>query len=263
MVNIIDSTQNEKIKRVVKLSSSSRYRKQKGEFVLEGLRLCRDAADCGVKIKQVFFTTNIFEKNQEDIRRIIAKSDSANQISPQVCSKLSTTQTSQGVFCVCQTVKQFSQSDISYSGKYIVLENIQDPANLGAICRTAEALGISGAIIEAGCDIYNPKAQRAAMGSLLRLPVINTDNLLETLTILKTHGMKIYATTPDSTAKDITCADLNPGLAVVIGNEGNGVSQNVLELCQPLTIPMHGNAQSLNASMAAAIVMWELVRDEK
>ena len=151
-------------------------------------------------------------------------------------------------------------SEVDFTGKYIALENIQDPANLGAVCRTAEALGISGVIAEGGCDIYSPKAQRAAMGSLLRLPVIRCEDLAETLSYLGENGMKLYATTPDTDAEKITLCDMSGGVVSVIGNEANGVSDEIFELCQKVTIPMLGRAESLNASMAAAITMWEIMR---
>ncbi|MCM1391586.1 MAG: RNA methyltransferase, partial [Ruminococcus sp.] len=168
-----------------------------------------------------------------------------------------------GVFCVCKTLPEIDEGMISPNGKYIALENIQDPANLGAICRTAEALGISGAIVENGCDIYNPKAQRASMGSLLRLPVIRTTNLASLLIRSGENGMKIYATTPDANAVKITDADMSGGVIAVIGNEANGVTDEIFKVCKKITIQMLGRAESLNASMAAAVTMWEMMRGEE
>ena len=151
-------------------------------------------------------------------------------------------------------------ADIRFEGKYIALENIQDPSNLGAICRTAEALGVDGAILSGCCDRYSPKVQRGAMGSLLRLNIIDCDNLRELLVSLGEKGMKLYATTPDDTAQKITECDMSGGVVAVIGNEGNGVTDEVFSVCEKVTIPMLGRAESLNASMAAAITMWEMMR---
>ena len=144
--------------------------------------------------------------------------------------------------------------------KYIALENIQDPSNLGAIIRTAEALGIDGAVLCSCCDIYNPKAQRAAMGSLLRLPLMITKDLSAVISDCEKKGILTLATVPDSSAKKITQTDMSEGVLAVIGNEGSGVSQEIKALCEKVTIPMLGRAESLNASMAAAIVMWEIMR---
>jgi TrmH family RNA methyltransferase len=181
-------------------------------------------------------------------------------VSTSVEQKLTQAQTPQGVFCLCK--KRENDSTIDIRGKYIVLENVQDPANFGAVCRTAEALGISGAITSGCCDLYNPKTQRAAMGSALRLPIIETDDLASLLVALAEKGMKLYATTPREDAKKITELSFDGGALAVIGNEGNGVSDEIFALCEKITIPMGGRAESLNASMAAAITMWEMMRND-
>lgn len=254
----IDSVSNDKIKLATKIASSSKHRKKEGLFFLEGLRLCRDAALTGMEIESAYFTKKATQKNSEEVSFICEKAKAYFEISDSVEAKLSQTETSQGFFCLCRMKKQ--NSEINLSGKYIALENIQDPSNLGAIARTAEALGIDGAILSGCCDRYSPKSQRAAMGSLLRLSITECDNLTEMLEKLKAEGMKLYATTPDENAKKITECDMTGGVVAVIGNEGAGVSDRVFSLCEKVTIPMLGRAESLNASMAAAITMWEMMR---
>lgn len=256
----IDSVSNERIKSAVKIASSAKTRRQTGMFFLEGLRLCRDAAATGYEIDSFFVSRRAYEKFSEDADFIAEKALHSFIVSDLVENKLGVTQTSQGFYCLCRISDNFSIDDIDFSGKYIALENIQDPANLGAVARTAEALGISGIIAEGGCDIYSPKAQRAAMGSLLRLPVIRCESLSDTLSFLSEKGMKLYATTPENSAEKITVCDMSGGIVAVIGNEANGVSDEVFSLCKKVTIPMLGRAESLNASMAAAITMWEMMR---
>lgn len=256
----IDSANNEKIKYAVKIAASSSKRKEDRIFFLEGLRLCRDAALTGIKIKILFVTDKAYEKNQDDADFIAEKAESAYLVSQVVANKMSLTENSQGFYCLCEYSGVLSEKDMDPKGKYIALENVRDPSNLGAICRTAEALGISGAIMCGCCDRFGPKAQRAAMGSLLRLPVIETENLPATLLSLKERGMKLYATTPDEKAEIITKSNMNGGVVSVIGNEANGVTDEVFSVCEKLTIPMKGRAESLNASMAAAITMWEMMR---
>ena len=254
----IDSLSNEKIKLCTRVISSSKHRRQSGMFFLEGLRLCRDAALSGCEIEFAFFTRKAIEAKQEAVELIAEKSKQYFEISDQVASKLSLTETSQGFYCLCRIPSE--SNEIRTDGKYIVLENIQDPANLGAVCRTAEALGIDGAVLCGCCDRYSPKSQRAAMGSLLRLGITECESLPELLVSLKGKGMKVYATTPDADALSITGCDMSGGVLAVIGNEGNGVSQEVFSVCTKMTIPMLGRAESLNASMAAAITMWEMMR---
>lgn len=256
----IESVSNEKIKLAVKVADSSKHRRQTGLFFLEGLRLCRDAAITDYEIECAFATDAAYKKFPEDVEFIFSKSKNNYLISEIVEQKITRAQTPQGIFCICR--KKEAGHKINFNGKYIALENIQDPANLGAVCRTAEALGISGAITYACCDLYNPKTQRSAMGSALRLPIVETSDLKETLLELEKKGMKLYATTPDSSASKITDEDMSGGVIAVIGNEGNGVSDDIFAICRKVTIPMAGRAESLNASMAAAITMWEMMRNE-
>ncbi len=259
-MNRLDSVSNEKIKLAVKVAASSKARKETGLFFLEGVRLCRDSALTGTVIRYAFFTDKAYEKFTADADFICSKSKESFLISEAVANKLALTQTSQGFFCLCEKGDTLPLSSACINGKYIALENIQDPANLGAICRTAEALGIKGAIVYGCCDHYSPKSQRAAMGSLLRLPVYESENLCLDLETFKYKGVKVYATSPDSSARKITEVPMDGDVICVIGNEGNGVSEEVFSLCEKVTIPMQGNAESLNASMAAAITMWEMMR---
>ncbi|MGN0469065.1 MAG: TrmH family RNA methyltransferase [Acutalibacteraceae bacterium] len=258
----INSPSNEKIKHAVKIAASSKYRKECSQFFLEGLRLCFDAAKNGSKINSVFFTEKAFEKNSETVERIVDCAASSFCISVSVCAKLSQTQSSQGVFCLCDCDEPDEKNKIDFSKKYIALENVQNPDNLGAISRTAEAFGLGGIILSGGCDIYNPKALRASMGSLLRLPVIRTDYMASFLKELEENGMKIYATTPDSSAQKITDADFSSAAVCVIGNEANGISDEVFDVCRKVTIPMSGRTESFNAATAAAVTMWEMVRKQ-
>lgn len=258
----IISVQNTKIKYVSKLVSSAKERKKSGEFVLEGVRLCRDAALSGVIIREAFFTADAYAKNTEDVDFIVTKSDASYEISEEVAKKISDTQTSQGVFLRCENTKNETDFSVfSPDGKYIVLENLQDPSNLGAVARTAEALGINGAVLVSCCDVFNPKAQRAAMGSLFRLPFVRINDINEMFSFAKKKNIKTVATVVDSSADKINKADLSGGVFLIIGNEGNGINPLTAEKCDlRVTIPMLGRAESLNASMAACIAMWEVLR---
>lgn len=259
MIFPIESKSNDKIKTAQKLSSSSSFRQEKREFFLEGVRLCYDAAISGVTLRQCFFTEKAMAKNKEKTEKVISCADSAYVISEDIASKLSDTKNNQGIFAVC-AMPHDSGFSLESGKKYVALENIQDPSNLGAIVRTAEALGLDGAVLCSCCDAYNPKSQRAAMGSLLRLPLLITDDMQSVISDCREKGITPLATVPDSSAVKITDTDMKSGVLAIIGNEGNGVTEETKALCDKVTIPMLGRAESLNASMAAAIVMWEMMR---
>lgn len=258
----IESVQNEKIKKAVKLAHSSKARMEQGLFFLEGLRLCTDALNSSAVVDTVFYTVSCLEKHRSVLQPLCDAAKHSFAVSDAVADKLSQTQTTQGVFCLVRTVMIPDALELCGDGKYIALEQIQDPSNLGAICRTAEALGISGAVLTGCCDIYNAKALRASMGSLLRLPLFQCSDLPSLLQRKKADGMHVYAATPDDCATPVTACDMKHGVITVIGNEGNGLTKETLDVCDLLTIPMFGRAESLNASMAAAIVMWEMMRTD-
>lgn len=260
MMNIVITAKtNPKIKETKALLISSKERKNNGLFVLEGVRLCCDAIKSGCKIINAFCTENCLEKYSEDIALLKENCENFCTVSNDVLKTISDTVTPQGVVCVVAMV----DNDFEYEmgKKYIALDTIQNPDNLGAISRTAEAFGIDGMVICGGCDIYNPKALRASMGSLLRLPVKVCESLEDEMKKCKKVGIKSFATVPDRDAKDITKVDFSKGAFCIIGNEGNGVSQENIHLCdEKITIKMSGRAESLNAAAAASITMWELVK---
>ena len=257
----ITARTNDKIKYAVRLGESASLRKEAGEFFLEGARLCSDAVQTGIGIRQAFFTAKALWKYSEYVERIIAESDECYEISAEVSQKLSGTENPQGVFCVCTAKERNDGNCIKPNGKYIALENLQDPSNLGAICRSVEALGLDGLIVSGGCDIYNPKALRAAMGSSLRMYVISADNLAEFIMTANQKGMLTLASVPRSTAEDIRTVSMNGGVICCVGNEGSGLTEETIGRCaKQVVIPMNGRAESFNASAAAAILAWELIR---
>lgn len=257
----ITARTNDKIKYAVRLGESASLRKEAGEFFLEGARLCYDAVQTGVVIKQAFFTAKALWKYSEYVDDIIEKSGICYEISAEVSQKLSGTENPQGVFCICQAKKQHGGDEIKTDGKYIALENLQDPSNLGAVCRSAEALGLDGLIVSGGCDIHNPKALRAAMGSSLRMNVISTENLAQFIDFANRKGMLTLASVPRNKATDIRTVSMDGGVICCVGNEGSGLTQETIDACRmQVVIPMNGRAESFNASAAAAILAWELKR---
>lgn len=260
---VITSRNNQHIKNAAKLTACAKFRKQTGLFVLDGLRLCTDAVLTNTKIVTAFFTAEAMRKNEQELTNIISAADKAYETDPEVMRKVSDTVSPQGVICVC-CADYFDKniSAIDKNGRYVICENLSNPLNLGAISRSAEALGADGLILTgSGCDMYNPKAQRAAMGSLLRLPVYSCEDTEQTLNLLKSKEITLYASVVDSTACRLTDVVFRDGSAVVIGNEGSGLTDKTVKTCDyKITIPIKGRAESFNAAAAAAIIMWELLK---
>ena len=176
---------------------------------------------------------------------------------------LSETKNTQGIFAVCRMERDtHALSALPGKGRLLAVENMQDPANLGAVLRTAEALGIAGVLLVGECcDIYSPKVLRASMGAVFRLPFYEAEDITVALAALHALGYTAYAAVPDAAARPIHTCCFTEGSAVFIGNEGNGLTEAARLGCDvPVTIPMQGRAESLNAAAAASIVMWELCR---
>ena len=256
--NIITSRENPLIKLVAALQVSSEKRKRNGLFVLEGLRICKDACDNGIKFDKLIVSDAAAEKYAADTEKFSLISDECYKIPDSLFKKISDTKTPQGIIAVAK-MPVTGSCGIDKNGKYIALENVSDPSNLGAISRTAEALGVNGIILSSdGCDPYSPKALRASMGTLLRVPVFVTESFAETL---KGTGLKRYACIVDKTAESIKEQSFGNGSVVMIGNEANGLTDSAKQSADVLvTIPMTGRAESLNAAAAAAIAMWEMMK---
>ncbi len=235
-------------------------RKSTGLFLLEGARLCKDAALNGVGIIRFFVTEKAMEKYPYEGELLRKTAENSFLIPESVAEKLSDTKSSQGFFAVCRQPE--ISREINYGGMYVFTDNVQNPDNMGAIVRTAEAMGTDGIIINSGCDIYSPKALRASMGALLRFPVIRTDSPCEILSECKNNNMKIFASVVDPSVEAVTSAQKTGGCVLIIGNEGNGIGDEVLSLStNRITIPMKGKAESLNASAAATVLIWEFMKD--
>lgn len=250
----ITSKDNVLIKQIAKLQSSARERGETGLFVAEGLRVCDDCAENGVEIKLLVISKSYFEKQGEKLDKYTENARETVIVSDNIFSKIADTKSPQGILVVGK-IPFNSAGKIKADGKYVALENIADPSNLGAIARTAEAIGIDGIIVSAdGCDPYSPKVLRSSMGTVLRLDIIVTENFANDL---RTSGLKLFGCVVRG-GKDIRNVIFPKGSAVIIGNEANGLTEETKEISENITIPMQGFAESLNAAAAAAIAMWEL-----
>lgn len=256
---MITSKDNAKIKRVAALCSSAKKRREEGVFLLEGTRLCFEALREDIEVLEVFYTASVLESDADLVQRLCAISAFSDEVSDTVFAKMSDTCSPQGILLTARFKREAS---VPSSGKFIAFERVQDPSNLGAASRTAEALGFSGIIISGvSADPYSPKSLRASMGALLRIPIIVTSDFTATLEEYRSRGFKVSGTVVDSSAIPINSVNFGENEIAIIGNEASGMSQAAKEVCDRLiTIPMAGRAESLNAGVAAAIVMWEMCR---
>ncbi len=255
----ITSKDNPLIKFVSNLQSSSKHRKEAGLFVLEGLRICDDAYQNNIKFDKLIVTNTALQKHNSFVNDFAAISENCYILREDLFKKISDTNSPQGIIALARI--PYNNDKILKDGRYIALENLADPSNLGAIARTAEALGIDGIIItDDSCDPYSPKCLRSSMGTLLRLPLYITDDIIE---FIKENKLRAFACVVDKSATSISSIDFCEGDVLLIGNEANGLSPNTMQNAYScVTIRMSGKAESLNAAAAAAIAMWEMVKEK-
>ncbi len=260
----ITSKDNQTVKDIAKLMSSAKERREKGMFVAEGVRLCGEVPENGIEIEELLYTEEAYVKYTTAIEELEKQAKKAYVITEEIAEKISDTLSPQGVFCTGKIRQNtLDIENMKIDGQFVLLENIQDPANVGAIFRTAEAIGLNGAILSADCcDLYNPKVMRASMGAVFRFPAAVVENVPEFVKKIRLNGMRPLASVPDSDASKITGVRFFKGVVMCIGNEGNGLTKETIAACgERVTIPMNGRAESLNAATAASIMMWEMTRN--
>lgn len=245
----ISSRQNKIISHVRRLGSDRAYRRECGEYVCDGEKLLSEAVKWGAKVKAALWCTKPSVSLPDTVRQYAA---------PQELLDYATAlKNCPGVLFTVEPMLWPHAAP----GRTLVLETIQDPGNLGTILRTANALGMDTVILTGGCaDLYNPKTVRAAMGALFRQRVYEFTRG-QTRAYLSENGLSLYGAALSDTAADIRTLSLDH-IAVAIGSEGSGLSRELLDLCDgQLIIPMNPACESLNAAVAAAIVMWELTEN--
>lgn len=256
---MITSTSNIKVKNVANLLISAKARRESGTFVVEGERIVREIPND--RILECYVTES-FERMLRQGEKSLG--DVAYEVvSDQVFKKMSDTKSPQGVLCVVKksdaVLDDFLNGRKDGGLKLLVLEGVQDPGNLGTMIRTAEGAGIDCVIADnATVDIYNPKVTRSTMGSLFRVPIFYVEDLQKVLSGLKDCGVKLCAAHLRGEA-DYCDVDYGSRVAILIGNEGNGLSDAVSNMSDLLVkIPMSGKVESLNAAVAAALMMYEV-----
>ena len=255
---IITSKDNETIKHIRKLKEK-KYRDEYDEYIVEGTKLIKEAIAENLDVKTVIVCDNCKQEvmNQESMYEI-AKLNCL-YADEKVFNTITEVKSPQGILAVVG--KKDKEKEIDYSDDLIViLDDIQDPGNLGTILRTVDSAGLKQIIVsKKSGDIYNSKVIRSTMGAIFRVNVIESEDLLKTIKEIKKHKFTVISTSLD-TDKSIYDIDYKK-CAIVIGNEANGVSKEVQEASdKKIKIPMLGKTESLNASVATGIVVYEYVR---
>jgi TrmH family RNA methyltransferase len=261
MYFMISSTSNEKVNNIINLKKSARARNEQQCFLVEGPRMFFEVPSS--RLKEVYLTPD-FEKKYAD--RL--EEYRYELMSDSICRHLSDTKTPQGVVAVVDRVERSLDEILGAASSpcLILLENLQDPGNLGTILRTAEASGITGIIMNQGSvDPYNPKVVRSTMGAVFRIPFLVVKDFPSVIAELKAKGITIYAAHLQGEVFFYD-ADYTKACGFLIGNEGRGLSEETSALAdRRIRIPMKGQVESLNASVAASLIMYEAMkqRDEK
>ena len=238
----ITGRKNPLLQQVRKLLSSKKYRQETGLFVADGTKLLAEALRWWDGVETVILSDGVEAQVPEHVRLVQVPEDVMESISPM--------QTPQGALFVCRLPEK---TEFAPKPGMLLLDGIQDPGNLGTILRTADALQVPVALLEGCADPYSHKVVRASMGAVFRTPVVQT-----TWQQVRESGIPVVVTALSSRAVDIRGAKLSE-MAIVIGSEGQGVRREILEAAAAeLIIPMDPRCESLNAAIAAAIVMWQM-----
>ena len=252
----ITSASNNRIKQVIQWQKSAKDREKDNVFLVEGAKMYKEAPKSW--IKEVYLTSKMYE----ELKDIICDASYECILIPDsLMVKISDTKTPQGILTVLTRPNVSCDFDDVDPPLYIVLENLQDPGNMGTIIRMAEAAGVTRVLVSKdSVDIYNPKVVRSTMGSIFRVRVTICENICETVRNLRDRGINVYAAHLKG-SEIYTDHDYKEATAFLIGNEGNGLTDEITELANKrLFIPMEGSVESLNAGIAATILADEAHR---
>lgn len=257
---MITSTTNNRIKKLVALGQKAKLRREEDCFLVEGPKMFLEAPKSW--LKEVYVSETFLAKCSF---RELLESHPYEVVSDEVFQKISDTKTPQGILSVLKCPHyEMEQLLTKPNPLLVILENIQDPGNLGTILRAGEGAGIDGVIMtRETADLFNPKVIRATMGSIYRVPYIYTDDIRKSIAELKSCGISVYAAhLSDSVCYDEP--DYKKGTAFLIGNEGNGLKKETADSASRyIKIPMQGQVESLNAAIATSILMYEAAKQRK
>jgi len=257
---MITSNSNAQVKRLLQLQKKSKARNEEQVFLVEGLRMFLEVP--AERVQKVYISETLYNKKKQDLD---LEKFSVEILSDSVFGYVSDTKTPQGILCIVEQQKYDIEELLNIKNPhFMVLDNLQDPGNLGTIVRTAEGAGVDAVFLsKESVDIYNPKTIRSTMGSIYRIPVVYVEDLLELLNTFRQKGIKSYAAHLEG-KKSYDQEDYRDGTAILIGNEGNGLREEIADSADIwIRIPMQGKVESLNAAIAASVLMFEVYRQRR
>ena len=262
---MITSNSNPKVKKLLTWQKKRKVREEDGIYIVEGLRMFVEAPQD--KVREVYVSESFYKKKREELC-LDAWGKKLEILSDSVYGHVSDTKTPQGVLVVMEQMKYSLEEVIAgkegRASLLMVLDNLQDPGNLGTILRAGEAAGVTGVVMSSDCvDIYNPKVIRSTMGSIYRMPFIYVENLPTVVKMLGEKEIHTYAAHLKG-KRSYEEEDFTKGTAFLIGNEGNGLQDEVADAAEIyVKIPMCGEVESLNAAIAASVLMFEAARQRR
>lgn len=262
--SMITSTANEKVKRLAGLQKKKRLREEEGIFLAEGLRMFREVPKD--RLCEVYVSEAFYKKEKTALENVLEGTGIRPEfLSDHVYEHVSDTKTPQGVLCVIK--RREGRLDEMLGDRcpfLLVLDNLQDPGNVGTILRTAEGAGVTGVILgRDSADIYNPKTIRSTMGSVYRVPFCYAEDIPGVLDRINGAGITTFAAHLEGKL-DYDEPDYRKPCAFLIGNEGNGLRDETAEKAEEyIRIPMLGQVESLNAAIAASVLMFEAARQRR
>ncbi|MBP2650968.1 MAG: tRNA/rRNA methyltransferase (SpoU) [Firmicutes bacterium] len=264
MTMVITSLQNKLVKEAAGLKQK-KHRDESGLFMAEGVRLCEEVATSDWLLETCFFTAEAAEDRRTGLvlNTLSTRGCTLIEVSPAILSKIAETEEPQGILVTVRQ-KKITLDEVLVAAKVpciVVLDGVRDPGNAGTIIRTADAAGCTAVVLLQDCvDLYAGKTVRSTMGSLVHLPVIYSITTAEFLAVIKKYGLKLAVTAIDG-AKPYYDASLTEAVAIVFGSESHGVSDELTAASSDkVYIPMLGKTESLNVASAAAIILYEAVR---
>ena len=255
----ITSSSNAQIKHLKELQSRAKARRETGTFVAEGRKLVEEACKLGLT-EQIYLSESYAREQEENLTGLVEKADICRAVADSIFKTISDTQTPQGILAVVKQPRyQIEELLAQETVHLLILEDIRDPGNLGTMLRTAEGAGMDAVLMSQGTvDLYNPKVVRATMGSIFRVPFAYETDFIQMLQNIKEKQIHLFAAHLGGTAyyDEMTYPDR---CAVLIGNEANGLTEEAAKEADCyVKIPMAGKVESLNAAVAAALLMYQM-----
>ena len=255
-IDYIQSKDNKTIKHIISLQQR-KYRQKFGEYMVEGIRAVTDIGK-----KDCLRSILIRESKRSELEPLVEKGftvSSVYVVQDPIFDKIEHSVNGQGMLGIAKKCVNDLHSFIVADGLYVTLDGVQDPGNLGTIIRTAVAAGAKGILLLKGTvDPYNEKCVRSTMSALCNIPIFEDVTLSELYDFIKDNTIKTYVTSLEN-AKPYHTISYAKRTMIILGNEGNGVSREIIEMCdQAITIPMYGDIESLNVSIAAALCMYKV-----